>query len=86
VPAAEVERVAPADIDDLTISMDALAQLAGGDDAQTQLGGVVPRYRDWIDAQRRHLPSDSPRRMETAGELLKRAQVAADRIEAGSRS
>ncbi|HUY32603.1 MAG TPA: DISARM system helicase DrmA [Pirellulales bacterium] len=83
IPAAEVERVAPADIGGVTLSMDALAQLDNGDEAQSQLGSFVSQYREWIEAQRQKLPSSQARRLETAEELLKRAHDAADRIEKG---
>jgi len=83
VPAAEVERVAPADIGGVTVSMDGLAQLADGNAAQAQLAGFVSQYREWIEAQRKKLPSSPLRRFETAEELLKRAHDAANRIEQG---
>jgi hypothetical protein len=83
VPIAEVERVDPAGIEGVELSMEALGALTSGEEAHDRLIGLVERYRVWIEAQRGLLASlDSPRR-ETAAELLRRAGIAADRIEAG---
>ena len=49
IPEAEVERVAPAQISGVELSMDALAQLAGVEDAKAKLGSFVDQYRDWIN-------------------------------------
>lgn len=83
VPQAEVERVAPAEITGVVRSMDALAQLAGADEARSSLGGFVIQYRQWIAAQRTKLPQTPPRRKETGEELLRLAETAAERIEQG---
>ena len=48
-----------------------------------KLGALVTQYRAWIEAQRRKLPALPAQRHETAEELLKRAAVAAQRIEDG---
>jgi len=83
VPQAEVERVAPERIDGLELGMEALAQLADGTEARARLGGLVTRYRQWIDAQAAALAGLPPRRRATAEELLRRALVAASRVDAG---
>jgi hypothetical protein len=83
MPQSEVERVAPADLQDIELSMDSLAQLANGVEATAKLGNFVAQYRTWIDEQRLTMPQSPPRRKETATELLKRAQVTATRIEQG---
>ncbi len=83
VPQAEVERVAPAEITGVVLSMDALAQLASGDEARSSLGGFVPQYRRWIAAQRTTLPQTPPERAQAGEELLRLAGIAADRIEQG---
>src|SRR5262249_22581842 len=84
LPHAEVERVAPEDIPGVELGMDALASIEGAGTARSSLEALVSGYRAWIEAQRQSLePTLSTRRRETAQELLRRAGVAADRIEAG---
>jgi hypothetical protein len=83
IPDAEVERVAPEEIEGVELRMEELAGLADGNDAQEKLGNIVTRYREWIQQQAASAPSSPPRRKETSDELLKRASFAADRIEAG---
>ncbi len=83
VPRAEVERVAPAAIQGVELGMEALAQLSDGAAARAELAALVTQYRAWIDAQKAAVPDQPKKRRETAEELLRRASVAADRIEAG---
>jgi len=83
IPEAEVERVAPAPISGVELSMDALAQMNSIDDAKAKLGSFVGQYRDWINRQRAKMPQSPARRQETAEELLRLAGIAADRIERG---
>jgi hypothetical protein len=83
IPGAEVERVAPARITGVALSMEALADLAGPDDAKAKLGGFVAQYRQWIAAQQATMPQSPERRRATAEELLRLAGIAADRIERG---
>jgi hypothetical protein len=83
IPEAEVERVAPSQIDGVELSMDALGLLTDAADAHTRLGALVTQYRAWIEAQRSHIPAEPAKRRETAEELLHRATVAARRIEHG---
>ncbi len=83
IPQAEVERVAPMTIPGVELSMDALGKLTDGKDAEAKLGPLVTQYLAWIDAQKAKIPASPKRRRETGEELLKRAQFAASRIEAG---
>ena len=83
IPDAEVERVAPAQIDDVELRMEELANLTDGNDAQDKLGNFVASYRNWIKEQAASAPTDPPLRKETSEALLKRAGFAADRIDAG---
>lgn len=83
VPEAEVERVAPAEFRGVELSMDALAGLANADEARAKLGSFVSQYRAWIAGQRADLPQSPVRRRETGDELLRLAEIAADRIEQG---
>jgi hypothetical protein len=83
IPESQVERVAPADLKDIELSMDALAELPDGAAAKEKLGDFVKQYTAWIAQQRAKAPKSPPRRKQTATELLNRAQVAAQRIEQG---
>jgi hypothetical protein len=51
IPEAEVERVAPADLPDIELSMDKLAALGDGAAAKAQLGNFVTQYTAWIVQQ-----------------------------------
>jgi hypothetical protein len=83
IPEAQVERVAPADLKDIELSMDALAQLSDGNAAKAALANFVKQYSTWIAEQRKAAPKSPARRAETAKLLLDRAQVAGRRIEDG---
>ena len=83
IPTAEVEKVAPSKIPNVTLEMEALALLRDGADAQEQLGRFVSTYKTWIVAQSKVAPKAPTHRRETADELLHRANLAADRIQAG---
>ena len=81
VPRAEVERTETSDIPDAELSMEALGALVDGRQAETALRPLVAEYRTWIDARRAGLPGGD--RGGTARELLRRAGIAADRMERG---
>ena len=83
LPTAEVEKVAPAKIDGVTLNMETLAFLRDGQDAMEQLGGFASSYESWIEKQKKSLSGLSQRRQEIASELLRRAGLAAKRIRAG---
>lgn len=83
LPTAEVEKVAPAKIDGVTLNMETLAFLRDGQDAMEQLGGFASSYESWIEKQKSNLNGLSKRRQEIAQELLRRAGLAAKRIRAG---
>jgi len=85
LPIAEVERVEAAEIADVELKMEALAELRSGDDAAARLGGIVSAYRPWIAAQRAAAPGSGPRG-EAAKLVLDQASRAADRIAAGIES
>jgi len=83
IPEAEVERVAPANIEGIELEMDKLSQLKDGSDAKEKLGAFAVQYREWIAAQRRTIAGLPVKRKATAEELLNRAEYAAKRIENG---
>lgn len=87
LPSAEVERTETAQIESVNLSMDVLGALSGGEEARQVLTPLVTRYRAWIEQQRGALGIlDLSSRRETAEELLRRADLAADRMEAGVRA
>lgn len=83
IPQAEVERVAPTKMEGVELFMDALGQFKDGAEAQQKLGPFVSQYREWIGSQKAKIPKSPKNRRGTAEELLKRAKVAAGRIEQG---
>ena len=83
LPSAEVERVAPAAMPDVILSMSALAKLPDAETAKASLSPLVTGYRNWIEQQRKELPAVSARRKEIAGRLLDHAAAAASCIEEG---
>jgi len=83
IPEAQVERVAPAEMRDVTLGMDQLAALQDGADAKVKLMPLVERYREWIRGQQALVPGTPPKREATGRDLLNRANVAADRIARG---
>jgi hypothetical protein len=83
IPRADVERVAPADMQGVELSMERLGALADGAEAREGLSPFVAEYRAWIESQGAKVPRSPARRKETGEELLSRARVAASRIEQG---
>lgn len=83
IPDADVERVAPAPIDHVELSIEALAQLQNGDKARAKLGQLVTQYHTWIENQQQTVPSNPTKRKETGEELLRRASIAANRMKTG---
>ncbi len=83
IPSAEVERVAPAPIQGVELAMEKLAALPDAAAARSSLSALVTHYRAWIAKQKANIPAKHKARHETGTELLKRAEVAADRIEIG---
>ena len=88
LPLAEVERVAPNEGEPLksavTFGMEALAELADGDGSalRSALEALPRLYGDWIDAQR-GIELTSPRRRQTADDLIRDMETAKARIVAG---
>ena len=83
IPQAEVERVEPAQIKDVELRMDALATLKDVGEVNAELNPLVTAYREWIKAQGAGAPTLPAKRKATGEELLNRANVAANRIQAG---
>src|SRR5262249_18449891 len=83
IPKAEVEWIAPAEIPDVELGMEALGALASGADANVKLAPLVTQYRAWIEGQRSKSEALDDERKKTARELMDLAEYAAKRIEAG---
>ena len=83
MPRAYVEKTDTVDLSDTVLGMDELGELDDGDAASAALGAIPAQYRDWIRSRRAETASLPPHRRDTADELLRRADIAANRIERG---
>ena len=83
IPGAEVEVVRTEDVRGAELGMEALGALPDGAAAQAALAPIATEYRAWIAAQRDIAKTMQDRRRKTAEKLLRRAEVAAGRIERG---
>lgn len=83
LPTAAVEKVEPAKIEDVELSMEELAVLPSYEEAERRLSALPRRYETWIAAQK--IPKQKPR-ADVAKDLLHRARIAKDRIDAGIRA
>ena len=91
IPSAHVEKTETMDdVPGAVLAMDQLGALADGDSARAALAPLVDRYREWIEDRRRrqrpgslHPDSLGTQHRETAEQLLRLAEHAADRMERG---
>ena len=85
IPTAEVEKVSPASIADVELSMEDLGALTSHAEAQTKLAPLVTHYRTWLSAQQATAQAAGleTRHAQTAQDLILAARHAADRIQAG---
>jgi len=83
IPEAQVEKTKTVDVPGVETSMEKLGALADGEEARAALSPLVEAYRTWIAEQRRAVVSLSDRHRETSEELLRLANVAANRIARG---
>ncbi len=83
IPTAQVEATVAPGIDDVVLEMDKLGMLPDADASAAALLPLAAQYRAWIAQRRSEIGALSPRRRETAEELLRLAGIAADRIERG---
>lgn len=79
IPTAEVEKVDPADIDGVELSMERLAAVQSAAEAKSALQAFGTTYATWIEAQRLKAPSEGPR-AAVARDLLNRCTEARGRI------
>lgn len=82
IPTAEVHKVDPAPIAGVTLSMEALAQVASVEEARSTMGALASAYATWIAEQKQKAPQDG-RRGEVATDLLDACEVARKRIADG---
>ena len=83
IPSATVAKTEPVKRPEAELSMEVLGGLPDGEAARAALQPLVKSYRAWIELQRGGLAAHTGERRETAEELLRRAGLAADRIERG---
>lgn len=83
LPTAQVERVAPTQLEGITFGMEDLGKLTDGADARTKLGPLVTQYREWLRRQSVEAQTLSPAHQATAKAMLDEAELAARRIDAG---
>ena len=83
IPRATVERTETDTPTQATTAMEQLGHLEDGEAAATALAPLVAEYRSWIDKRQSEVGRLSGERRDVAEELLRRAGVAADRMERG---
>lgn len=85
IPTAEVEKVSPASIADVELSMEALGALSSHVETEAKLAPLVAHYRNWLNAQQATAQAAGleARHAQTAQDLILAARHAADRIQAG---
>lgn len=81
IPAADVEKVVPTQID-VELGMEALAAAPTAAALRDTIAPMVDAYTVWIEQQLAKCPTE-PRRFAVAQDLLRRAGIAASRIAAG---
>jgi len=85
IPTAEVPRVAPSEIPNVQLGMEALAAAPDAETIQGMVRPLVTEYRAWIATQR-SIAISPQKAADVARDLLDRASRACDRIEAGLNS
>lgn len=82
MPRAEVEKVVPAAVEGVELSMEALAGATTPAELIAMLAPLASRYSVWLDEQAK-APLDHVQRREVAVELIRRAGFIRDRIHSG---
>lgn len=83
IPTAEVAKTATFDAEGAELEMEVLGHLPNGEAARAALQPLVDKYREWIAERSEENHGATPAQREVAEELLRRAGVAANRIERG---
>lgn len=82
-PRADVEKTETVSVQGAELSMEALGAITSGEEGEAALRPLVSEYRAWIESMRASVDKLEADRRETADELLRRAGIAADRMERG---
>ncbi|QLE59270.1 DISARM system helicase DrmA [Nostoc sp. TCL26-01] len=82
IPTADVEKVIATQVKDVELGMEALANAPTPAALQNMLSPMVDAYTDWIQEQHTKCPTE-PKRLNVALDLLRRAEIANKRINAG---
>ncbi|BCL39175.1 DISARM system helicase DrmA [Nostoc sp. MS1] len=82
IPTADVEKVIATEVKNVELGMEALANAPTPAALQNMLSRMVDAYADWIKEQRTKCPTE-PKRLNVALDLLRRAEIANKRINAG---
>ncbi len=82
MPTADVEKVVPGKLPGVQLGMEALAAAPDAETVRSLVGPMVTAYGTWIRQQAKQLPTEA-RRKEVGQALLKNAERAARRIQAG---
>ncbi|MGK4004477.1 DISARM system helicase DrmA [Sorangium sp. So ce1036] len=82
LPEYEVRRVVAHEEEGVTVAMDELAKLERGEDVRARLERLPAAYGAWIQKQR-STQVEGDKRAETRDELMRKAEEARRRIEAG---
>ena len=86
MPSADVEKVVPTQVDQVELSMEALAAASTADAVRSMVSPMVTAYTKWIGEQRTKAPKQPKHRVDVANDLLNRAGIANERIAAGLQS
>src|SRR5437773_9369763 len=82
MPQCEVERVEPAELENVELGMEALAAAPDAATLRASMSSLVADYVKWIDEQAAAAPKEK-HRAEVAADLLDAARRAAKRIDDG---
>ncbi len=82
MPTADVEKVVPAQLDEVELGIEALAGAESAEAVRAMVGPMVESYGEWIEGQLHQLPGD-PKRAQVGRDLMARAGRARDRIQTG---
>jgi len=83
IPQGEVLKVEPSNLKDVELLMDVLSRLETPSEAVETLTPLVTLYEQWIEVQRKFIPTSPSTRKETGEQLLIRAKSAAERLRSG---
>jgi hypothetical protein len=84
LPRADVEKVIPSKVDDVTFGMEALGEAPTPEALQSLLDRLPVAYSKWVAGQRKQTTAlDTPQRVVVAEKLLGRAEHACTRLRQG---